>query len=633
MTPDHCLFCDDCAADHLVDITKMLPRTGEAAAPRVERPLRVQDLEAGQRMLNAVLHARRLLDAGQTWDAVAQTTGVSRSSLFRAWSRVRHLPEPTAADLAPRIGNSGRRRDLEFAPAEAAAVRSLHGLSNRNSKSGSARAAIRKAIRDGLIRRELAEQLVARDAAGLPILTESLLNQVRVSEAAVRSFRHGRNAWLDYTYSPGSIKLIVDPITGQDRMVEPGEIWTMDDATMNFVACVPTSNPAWHFKVMPGRWQFLLVVDHRTNYIVGYTYTARPKGSYRAEDLVATLDICMREHGVPAYMILEKGISASNALTRTLDLLGVRIIRAESPHQKVVELVYNNLHTLLSFEPGQVGRTRGEEERITAIIESCRNNAKDPRKHFMMLADVINALDRAIDSWNTHHIHASQYGQWQPKEYWQRVAHQHLRKLDASSAWMFAPHVTDPLIVQKAVIETSVQMVARCGKVPGESMKFSFGDAPWIYDYIGARVRLHFNPFAADATAKAVLAEPWQGKAAGIILGDMAMTNRHTKLMRRNCYYSDDVDDVGAAKRQAQELYRVGKAVRPDGKPTVAVTESRDGMGSSISVGAHARVRVAEKPVDTSLVEFADLSQFLDEPAEDSDNNNDAAYSMEALLG
>jgi hypothetical protein len=46
---------------------------------------------------------------------------------------------------------------------------------------------------------------------------------------------------------------------------------TTDDATCNFMACVPSSNPARQFGVMPRRIQFSVVVDHATNYIVSFT--------------------------------------------------------------------------------------------------------------------------------------------------------------------------------------------------------------------------------------------------------------------------------------------------------------------------------------------------------------------------
>lgn len=567
-----------------------------------------QDHLDAARRLNVVQQARGLRAAGLGWQAIGEQLGVPYVNVWRWCERVAKIEHLCAENFLAR--RPAKTSAPKLTAAEAAAIKSLNLLSNRTAEAGSAPEATRRAMSEGLLRPELAAELAAREAAGLPILTPAQRNAVRVGESTVRSFRNGREAWLDYVQSPGSLMLEVDLETGVERYLEPGEKWTIDDGTINFVCCVPTGDPSYKHGVMAGRFQFLLVVDHRSYFIPGFSYTARPRGSYRAEDLVATIHNTVREHGVPRRMVLEKGISAAEVVTHALGLLGVQIERANSPHQKVVEMVFSNLWTKLSFMPGQVGRFQGEEAEVSAILQSCRDGAKDPRKYFPLLADVLAALRLAIEAWNQHWVNGSRYGRWQPAEFWQRKAHEHLRRLAESDAWMCAPHVAGPLTVRGAQIGTSVLLM------PGFSQKFTFA-APWLHEWIGALVRLHWNPFAQDSQAKCVLAADFSGARDGLVLGDLDMIDRQARHTRRQWGYSSE-DDIGlqATRRNAQALHRSAVAIRPDGKPGVATVQARDGLGSAVEVSTSTAAAVpepsADLPARTPRAPRRDLREFAD---------------------
>jgi hypothetical protein len=436
---------------------------------------------------------------------------------------------------------------------------------------------VRRAIKQGTLRPELAAELAQREADGKPILTPAMRRQLHLSPAVVRAFRNPRDAWLDYIQSPGSSQFCIDDDTGDERPVEPGEAWTIDDGTPNLVCNVPTMDPRWKHRVMPGRFQFLLVVDHRSYFIPGFSYTARPKGSYRAEDLIATLHIAMTEHGAPKRLILERGISAAQSLTRCCELAGIQIDRAESPHKKVVEMVFGCLWTKLSFLPGQVGRYRGEEAEVTALLESCRRGAKDPRQHFPMLADVLAGIREAIHDWNDHWVNGSRWGRWKPSEFWQESSGQHLRKIPDQDHWIYAPRVTDPLKVRSLFVATSVLLA------PGVSQQHTyFGE--WLVDWVGAQINIHFNPFADDSTAMATLAAPYAGQPKGLKLGVLELADQQAKYTRRAWGYSTE-EDLGTAqvRRGAQSLHRSAMAIRPDGKPGVTAVEVRDGLGREVA--------------------------------------------------
>ncbi len=561
-------------------------------APEPPPCFTARELAAGAQRVALVIRARELRQAGTSWPDVAARLGVPMASIYQWHQAAARLPVLDAAALAPA---RGRRAPLaRCAPglgeADAATIRALVLQSNRTWNAGSPEQAALRAARAGQLDAGLAERIVSRAAAGRPALTPSQRNAVRVSEAAVRAYRNPRDAWLDYCQSPGSLMYYWGE-DGREQMYEPGEAWTIDDGTINFICCVPTDDPRWHFGVMPGRFQFLVMVDHRSYFIPGFSYTARPRGSYRAEDLLATLALGFEQHGLPRQLILEKGISKANLLSDACRRAGIEILRAQSPHQKVVELVFGALWTRLSFEPAQVGRSRGEEAEITALLERCRRNSEDPRNHFPMLSAVLAALRAAIEDWNAHTV-SSRYGQWQPAEFWTRRSAAQLRALPRADAWLFAPRVTDPLKVSGMVLKTSVLML------PGFSQQYSFtGD--WLADWFGARVRLHFHPFAGRSDATATLAAPFAGARADTVLGTLDMIDRQARRTRRAWGYSDEQDaGVIAARRQAQALHRVTVAIRPDGKPGVVRAEARDGLGRAAQAevaapDAAARTRAA----------------------------------------
>ncbi len=538
-----------------------------------ESPLQtLRQLEEGAHRLGQARTVCSLRLAGATWPQIEAATGVDHVTAWRMYRKAKRLGfEGMTAEAFARV-RPGPQRKQVFTEPERASLRALALLTNRNWKSGSAPEAVRIAAKKGELRPEIARALAEREASGKPLLTPAMRRELHVGEAVVRAFRNPREAWLEYVHSPGSLAFRIDPETGEQRPLEPGEAWTIDDGTINLVCNVPTTDPRWQHKVMPGRFQFLLVVDHRSYYVPGFSYTARPRGSYRAEDLLATLHIAMCEHGSPKRLILEKGVSASDAITRCCRLANIEIERASSPHQKMVELVFGCLWTKLSVLPGQVGRYQGEEAEVTATLERCRRGAADPRLHFPMLAEVLAALREAIADWNNHHVNGSRYGRWQPSEWWARESGRHLRPLAESDAWMFAPVATEPLKVRSGMIATSVLLA------PGVSQQYTFS-ADWLVEWIGARVRLHFNPFDDESQAKAVLAEPFAGQPADLVLGDLEMVDCQARYTRRAWGYSD-APDTGllAVRRSAQALHRAAQAIRPDGKPGVTRVDVRDGL-------------------------------------------------------
>jgi hypothetical protein len=540
---------------------------------------RLDHLEAGFLRLPLVISARRLLREGRPWRDIYRTLKVT-STLVKWVNAVAHIERDediTAEHLAVQTFKCGQPARLRFNEAEAAAVRAELLQTNQTAETGSLVETTKRLIARGQLSPALSEFIGTRLAAGEAPLTDALLNQVRVSKLTTRASRAPRNAWLDAVQSPGSLQMKWDDVTGGSRLKRVAEELTIDDGTMNFPCCVAIERPGDKcydkFGVCVGRWQFILPGDTRSYFIPGFAHTARPRSSYRAEDLLATWQTVFIEHGVPPTIIMEKGVSKAALIAKAMKHLGVQLSHANSPHQKVVEAIFNNLWTRLSGMPGQVGRFMGEEEETNALLTSCRNGHTDPRKHFPMLADVLKALREAIADWNSHRVVSRQYGDWVPQEWFEREKGKILRPLNAADAWMFAPVISPSLLIRRMDIQTTFNVM------PGYSMQFNFS-APWFHDYYGARVHLHYNPHRPECEAMVVLAEPFHGEQSGTVLGPAVQMNWHTRHNRR-LLGIDETEDIGLLRTRmnAQALRRSVVAIKTDGSAGAQQHEARNGVG------------------------------------------------------
>ena len=566
-------------------------------------PITTGRIEIALRRRNAIENYRARKAAGDSNHRAARRVGYAHSTLYMWMRRFTGALE----SLMPKTHRSGRKRKLNLLPSETRAVRANKLLNNRDRDSGSTPQAIRQTIKEGGMRPELAALFQERDRNGQPLATPALADELHISPATTRAFRHPRNAWLDFTESPGSLHLIRDERTGETRWIEPGEQCTIDDGTKNFICTVPMQRPGdkcWqNFGVIVGRWQILLVVDHRSYFIQAFCHTARPKSSYRAEDMQAAFHIAFSEHGCPRKVILEKGISKSDLLHHTLDLLGVKYEHVNSPHQKVVEFIFNALWSRLSFLPGQVGRTRGEEAEVDAIVESCRRGASDPREYFLPLGTVLKALKEVVDEWNAHLVKSDQYGKWVPADWFKSAAPKAVRRLQENERWIFSPTVSAPLLVRGQNVRTSFLVM------PGYSWQFDFS-APWFREFYGARVRFHYNAFQPECEATVVMAEDFHGTPAGAVLGRADQMNWQTRVSRR-LMGIEETEDIGLlrARMNAQALQRSALAILPDGKPGVEFHEARDGAGrlASLETGDRNRTAAPLQPACRTRDSFAEL--------------------------
>jgi hypothetical protein len=428
----------------------------------------------------------------------------------------------------------------------------------------------------------LRDQILERQAKGQPLVTERLHRQILVNASVVKHFRGPRDWSLANQSAPGSQRRFFNRDTCQREMMTPGDWFGGDDATPGIAVCVPCKDiftPASEkFGVLLGRFQWLAYHDARTDKLLAWDYVVRPRGSYRAEDIVNGMGAVVKTHGVPRQGFQFEGGTWNSKLVRQCiemlypgDKLDRHHLRTYSPHQKAIEAVFNKVWTRLAvqFPHADMGRYRNENESNCQLYEACKAGHRDPRRYFPTLDIVVKVFEAEVAAHNARPIKSEYYGRWVPDDAFLRaVSENPLRGFSPEMEWIFSPFSAE---------RTVRGMLVKC-RVPmfeDLSIPFEFG-SDWMPQYSGQRVRLHFNPRHPKCVAKVVLA------ATGEILGDATLLTETTGYIRYILEWGDDDQRAGYLQRQ-----RVGNFVRREtrgigagGRVEYAKSEERDGIST-----------------------------------------------------
>jgi hypothetical protein len=218
--------------------------------------------------------------------------------------------------------------------------------------------------------------------------------------------------------------------------------------------------------------------------------------------------------GAPDACVCEGGSWQAGRTLEFLNAAGVRWHDAKGrPRSKLIENYFNDLWTVLSLESdGQIGRYRSEMERENDILTRCRAGTLDPRRVFPMLQDGLNAIQRAVDFKKAKDVHSDIYGSWVPME-------QHQAGMAARPLPALAPGLEFLAARERheRVVRNFGQITARAMSPLGDSHPYSFaGDALTAWN--GARVWVHFDPFAAPVVATVTLAKRFRDTPAGTVI-------------------------------------------------------------------------------------------------------------------
>ncbi len=445
---------------------------------------------------------------------------------------------------------------------------------------------------------ELREAILARERAGAPLVPAGIAKQIIVNPSIVQHFRSPRAWSLQNQSAPGSQRRFFNKETCQREIMQPGDWFGGDDATPGIAICVPCKEVitlvSQKFGVLLGRFQWLAYHDARTDKLLAWDYVVRPRGSYRAEDILNGMGAVCRTHGIPRKGFqFEGGTFNANLVKQAIQLLGCEHWRTHSPHAKSIEAVFNKVWTQLAiqFPHADMGRYRNENEANCKLYEACKAGHKDPCRYFPTLALVVKAFEEEVARHNGKTINSRQYGRWIPDEFFQSaVQASPLRPLAANGDWIFSPYTAER-IVKGMTVSCRVPMFEKF------SVPFDFG-ADWLPQYNGQKVRLHFNPRQPKCVAKVVLVE------TGKVLGDAQLVGETAQHIRFILDWGDDDQRAGYLQRQ-----RVGNFIRREtrgigaaGRVEYSKSEERDGLE---------RVGIVEKRPSTAETEETPAARRL----------------------
>ena len=433
---------------------------------------------------------------------------------------------------------------------------------------------------------DLRAQILARQAAGRPLVPPALASRIMVNASTVQFARAPRDWSLANQSAPGSQRR--HTVAGERQAMAPGDWFGGDDATPGIAICCAVSEhevqtvTTAKYGVLLGRFQWLAYHDARADKILAWSYVIRPRGSYRAEDILVGMSGVVRTHGIPRCgWQFEGGTFASKLVKQAIALMGCQHWQTYSPHQKAIESIFNRVWTRLAvqFPHADMGRYTGENEANCLLYEACKKGQKDPRTYFPTLEIVLRVFAEEVSAHNSKLIVSEQYGRWVPDEYFAvTLAKQPLRAFSEEMLWMFAPYS----------VERTVQgMLVRC-RVPmfeDFSVPFEFG-ADWLPQVSGKKVRLHFDPRQPQCLAKVVLLENAGQQTAGTILGDAQLIGETAGYIRYIQQWGDDNQRAGYLARQkaARFVRRETRGVGAAGRVEYAKSEQHGALGTSATV-------------------------------------------------
>ena len=110
-------------------------------------------------------------------------------------------------------------------------------------------------------------------------------------------------------------------------------------------------------------------------------------------------------------------------------------------------------------------------------------------------------------------------------------------------------------------------------------MPFEF-QAPWLPDYAGCGVKVYFDPAMPRCEGTVCLAQAWNGRAVGTVLGRATQTHDAARYLREVMGWGQDMESAGriARQQQAAAVRSEVRAVVPSGRGA-SRSEERDGTG------------------------------------------------------
>lgn len=352
----------------------------------------------GQRLVRAKKEVFSVVQ--QSASVADQSEGAIKKALNRRWQRF-----CTGVLCDRRHENPGRPPLVEPTEAERGALKKLR------LKTGSTALALEIFATRPECGPALREAITKARASNhnLPI---SLRRAAHVTPEKEARFRGRREYDLSaFTVLRADTVIEAD---GSRRKLEPGELWELDDMSLNFPFWF--ENPdggdelAKRHGVAMGR-QTLFCLDVISGKWLGAELIGRERDAYRAEDILRFLIRLFTEYGIPRYLRLERGRWKSKAIVGqiirslsddekevlfgSLEELGIVVIHCHNAKGKgTIESGFGYLQRVMgTLDSPTYGKCRGEFSDDAKVIQQVRSGRVHPRAagllHMRDMAQVV----------------------------------------------------------------------------------------------------------------------------------------------------------------------------------------------------------------------------------------------------
>jgi hypothetical protein len=250
-------------------------------------------------------------------------------------------------------------------------------------------------------------------------VTPAIQKAATVSPAELRGLQGSRHAAIKGRFTPSHI------VTSRANWW-----WQSDDMTDNNYTWIedPASPIGW--RVLQA--QFLPWIDCVTQLILSVTVVSRPSGAYTADDIWSSLGRTFDAFGIPQKGLRLEGGTWNNNLINgqrtgidnaqregALQSLGLEVIRAWNPNQKVIESIFNRFQTMADVCIGHAGRDQRRQlpQHIKEQLQLCRSGKVHPREYFQHLSARLAQLQKVADAYNNERQEGLLRG-LSPRELW-----------------------------------------------------------------------------------------------------------------------------------------------------------------------------------------------------------------------
>lgn len=426
--------------------------------------------------VSACRQAAALIAGGATMKLAAKAVGVPKGTLERwmaAWK--------VGGEDALRANYDGVGRP---AVAECLDETSVNFIRRKTAMCGSMALTYQFFVDDPACPEALREYLIPKLTSGKPLSLPLSLRRAAQVTPELEAMRLGPTAFGHVGFKSRHKAMVIDPRTGQERMLLAGDIYLSDDMSTNhpFWFNLPDGERetrahrgdklAEKFGVAVGR-QGLYTNDARGKWL-GAELIGRPTDAYTSADVLRHFRRILAEFGMPRIAwILEKGVwmartvdgrlsvvidgAAREATVAGLSSLGFDVNHVHTSEGKaLIEGAFAHLQAVLDLlEIPTVGRHRGEMEREEKVMRRIQTGVIHPADAGIpYVGDHVLNIQKAMVFCNGKYKDG-RIQKGVPDEVWaQDTAAHPLRRLEPEHMGVFMPEKFQTMIRQGCVDKT-----------------------------------------------------------------------------------------------------------------------------------------------------------------------------------